>query len=87
MTFAQGRNRLTTHFSERIPVVKRRISVFPVSLCIQPENGVYGRNMSLTVNYKVVYTLEMYLFYLHVCVCVCDFAPLSVSSIDRMTRM
>jgi len=28
MTFAQRRNRLTTHFSERIPVVKRRISVF-----------------------------------------------------------
>ena len=26
-TFAQRRNRLTTHFSERIPVVKRRISV------------------------------------------------------------
>jgi len=26
MTFAQRRNRLTTHFSERIPVVKRRIS-------------------------------------------------------------
>jgi len=25
--FAQRRNRLTTHFSERIPVVKRRISV------------------------------------------------------------
>ena len=25
-TFAQRRNRLTTHFSERIPVVKRRIS-------------------------------------------------------------
>jgi len=29
MTFAQRRNRLTTHFSERIPVVKRRISVIP----------------------------------------------------------
>jgi len=29
MTFAQRRNRLTTtHFSERIPVFKRRISVF-----------------------------------------------------------
>jgi len=28
MTFAQRRNRLTTHFSEHIPVVKRRISVF-----------------------------------------------------------
>jgi len=25
--FAQRRNRLTTHYSERIPVVKRRISV------------------------------------------------------------
>jgi len=25
--FAQRRNRLTTHFSERIPVVKRHISV------------------------------------------------------------
>jgi len=28
MTFAQGRNRLTTHFSERIPIVTWRISVF-----------------------------------------------------------
>jgi len=27
MTFAQRQNRLTTHFSERIPIVKRRISV------------------------------------------------------------
>jgi len=27
MTFAQQRNRQTTHFSERIPVVKRRMSV------------------------------------------------------------
>ena len=29
MTFAQRRNRLTTHFSEGIPVVKRRISFWP----------------------------------------------------------
>ena len=28
MTFAQGRNRLKTYFSERIPVVKRQISVY-----------------------------------------------------------
>jgi len=28
MTFAQRRNRLTTHFSERIPIVKRRMTVF-----------------------------------------------------------
>jgi len=27
MTFAQRRNRLTTHFSERIPVFKRRMNV------------------------------------------------------------
>ena len=27
MTFAQRRNLLTTHFSERIPVVKRRMTV------------------------------------------------------------
>jgi len=27
MKFAQSRNRLTTHFSVRIPAVKRRISV------------------------------------------------------------
>jgi len=31
MKFAQRRNRLTTQFSERIPVVKRCISVFPIS--------------------------------------------------------
>jgi len=30
MTFAQRRNRLTTHFSEHIPVVKRFISVITV---------------------------------------------------------
>ena len=30
MTIAQRRNRLTTHFSESIPVVKRRISVNPL---------------------------------------------------------
>jgi len=28
MMFAQRRNRLTTHFSERIPIVKRRMTVF-----------------------------------------------------------
>jgi len=28
MTFAQQQNRLMTHFSERIPVVKRRIYMY-----------------------------------------------------------
>ena len=31
MTFARRRNRLTTHFSERIPVVKRRTSLLGVA--------------------------------------------------------
>ena len=34
MTFGQRRNCLTTHFSERIPVVKRRISVFLVNVSV-----------------------------------------------------
>jgi len=33
MTFAQRRNCLTTHFSESVPVVKRRISVC-VCVCV-----------------------------------------------------
>jgi len=31
MRFAQQRNRLTTHFSERIPVAKRRMTVCFIS--------------------------------------------------------
>jgi len=31
MTFAQRRNRLTTHFSEYIPLVKRRMTVHCVT--------------------------------------------------------
>jgi len=36
MTFAQRRNRLTTHFSERIPVAKRRITVvsYTIYVCV-----------------------------------------------------
>jgi len=33
MTFAQPRYRLTTHFSERIPVVKRRMAVLQHTIC------------------------------------------------------
>jgi len=32
MTFAQRRTRLTTHFSERIPVVKRRMTILRVGV-------------------------------------------------------
>jgi len=31
MTFAQRLNRITTHFAERIPIVKRRISVLSIT--------------------------------------------------------
>jgi len=50
MMFAQRRNRLTTHFSERVPVVKRGISVqggtgtyFPPSTFVFPPVPVAAR--------------------------------------------
>jgi len=51
MTFAQRRNRLTTHFSERIPVVMRHISVF-VSI-------LYSAEMSPNIN---VYIMQLFFF-------------------------
>ena len=38
-TFAQRRNRLTTHFSERIPVVKRRIYVQLLGVFLQSRKA------------------------------------------------
>ena len=35
MTFAHGRNGLTTHFSERSPVIKRHITVHRVNCTCQ----------------------------------------------------
>jgi hypothetical protein len=43
MTFAQRRNRLTTHFSERIPVVKRRVSVGTVWPVLYLSTDSYRR--------------------------------------------
>ena len=39
MTFAQRRNRLTTHFSERIPVVKRRVSFQGLPISASEQAG------------------------------------------------
>jgi hypothetical protein len=39
MTFAQRRNRLTTHFSEHTPVVKRRMTVLG-KLLLDPLTGI-----------------------------------------------
>ena len=42
VTFAQRRNRLTTNFSKRIPVVKQRISV--INMAVQ-KSGCLGAEM------------------------------------------
>jgi len=44
MTFAQRRNRPTTHFSERVRVVKRRISINVLSTYISTGRGETGSN-------------------------------------------
>jgi hypothetical protein len=36
--------------------------IFPIWICIQPEDGVYIQNMSLMINYRVVNTLDLHLF-------------------------
>jgi len=38
MTFAQRRNRLTTHFSERVLVVKRGIPVYDANNSVMQVN-------------------------------------------------
>jgi hypothetical protein len=53
MTFAQRRNRLTTHFSERIPVVKRRVSV------LLPNAEVKGRYSCTSIAPFVLATCVM----------------------------
>ena len=45
MTFAQRRNRLTTHFSERIPIVNR----------LTPNDPYMGRTAPLTSKRCILY--------------------------------
>jgi len=47
-TFAQRLNRLTTHFSERIPVAKRRTSVNPL-LAVRRYAGTPGTHRRIAV--------------------------------------
>ena len=49
MTFEQPRNLLTTHISERIPVVKRRKSVFSEHPSFWPRGSI-GRGVRLTAD-------------------------------------
>jgi len=66
MTFAQRRNRITTHFSERIPVVKRRISVF-LKVCMHSVNGdinnIYNCTYGVT---KTILMLEITILMLEI---------------------
>jgi uncharacterized membrane protein len=62
MTFIQRRNRLTTHFSERIPVVKRRVSVF----CnMRLTHIIVANNMA----HKMVATFKSVFLCLLACCC------------------
>jgi len=63
MTFAQRRNRLTTHFSERIPVVKRRMTVFPwfwgrIIFCCETRPSY--RNYCQSLEVEKFFFLEIY---------------------------
>jgi len=62
MTFAQRRNRITTRFSERIPVVKRHISEFHW-LCCWLHNYVPGFAVSNPVRGTVVFPKVFLLCY------------------------
>jgi len=64
MTFAQRRNRLTTHFSEHISVAKRRISVW-VCVCVYVC-------MCVCVYVRVRACVCVYVYiYIYVCVSMC----------------
>ena len=70
MTFAQRRNRLTTHFSERIPVFKRRMTVYGLrrfSVHSYRINSTHARTHAST---HVYVTLKLMVCTL--CVCVAD---------------
>jgi len=54
MTFAQRRNRQTTHFSERILVGKRRISVFFINVSVLLPPG----DNPIAVNKYIISTTE-----------------------------
>jgi hypothetical protein len=50
MTFAQQRNRLTTHFLESIPVVKRRMAYFLMN-CIGWSGRGPGSSVGIAAGY------------------------------------
>jgi hypothetical protein len=51
MQFAQKRNRLKTHFSERIPVVKRRISVYFIATSFVCEKSLRERRLNFVLTF------------------------------------
>jgi hypothetical protein len=60
MTFAQRRNRLTTRFSERIPVVKRHMTTLPgqnVEFVTLKPGGAYSNQWALN-GYTYLYVMS-----------------------------
>ena len=53
MTFAQRRNRLTTHFSDRIPVVKRRICVHGLPISASEQAGWHSPYCDHGLGWKI----------------------------------
>ena len=67
MTFAQRRNRLTTHYSEIIPVVKRRISIYikEIGICLKCLYTFKRVLIVLLAVYINVLIFEIHGVYLH----------------------
>ena len=67
MTFAQRRNCLTTYFSERIPVVKRRMAVAAILRRLTSKNGdlIYTEveASNLAASHSIVFNRQMWKYY------------------------
>jgi hypothetical protein len=64
MTFAQRQIRLTTHFSERIPVVKRRTSVlitYPIEYITLGAINDESRKFKSSAFYTEMFKSQVYL--------------------------
>ena len=70
MTFAQRRNRITTNFSESIPVVKRRISVLVLCWRIfRASVATAGTDVLITLTLPKIFT--KYVLPLHEDIFIC----------------
>jgi hypothetical protein len=82
VTFTQRRNRLTTHFSERIPVVKRRLSLLisqvPVLLLTVRCSSSYSVSCCPHHNAKTIYKTK--------CITAEKYAMLITKNVNKLRR-